>query len=176
MAEEEFGSNAELLGMELDVILTTASDVDEAVQAAETLISKGVFALVGGFGEEQALALSQLAEERQIPFLNIGSSSDRLRNEACHRYTFHIEPSAAMYLDALAGWFIRSGFRRWFFAYEDTPEGEALYERAAWSLKERHFGAREVGRAAVETATSDFGEAIDAIRRANPEVVLLSGL
>ena len=174
MAEEEFSFNAELLGMELDVLIESAPTEQDAVQAAERLITEeDVFALVGGFGKEQALALSNLAEEHQILFVNIGSPSDALRNEACSRYTFHVEPSAAMYLDALAGWYIRSGFRNWFFVYEDSEEGETLYRRATWPLRERHFGAREVGRSVVAPNAHDFGETIEAIRRARPDVVLL---
>jgi ABC-type branched-subunit amino acid transport system substrate-binding protein len=174
MAEEEYGFNAELLGMELDVLISAAPDEDAVLEAARQLIAdEEVFALVGGFGKEQALALSRLAEEYQILFLNIGSPSDALRNEACNRHTFHVEPSAAMYLDALAGWYIRSGFRNWFFVHEDSEEGEALYGRAAWSLRERHFGAREVGRVASAADTLEFGEVIEAVRRANPELVFL---
>jgi ABC-type branched-subunit amino acid transport system substrate-binding protein len=174
MAEEEYIFNAEIMGMELDVLIETAPDAEAAAQAAERMISsEEVFGFFGGFGKEEALALSQLAEERQVLFLNVGSPSDALRNEACNRYTFHVEPSAAMYLDALAGWYIRSGFRGWFFVHEDSDEGESLYQRAAWSLRERHFGAREVGRSALSEGALEFGEALEAIQRANPEVVLL---
>lgn len=173
MAEEEFSFNAELLGMTFEVLLATAADAEAAAQAAERLVTEeGVFALVGGFDEAQALALSEVAERHEVPFLNIGSPSDVLRNEACNRYTFHVQPSAAMYLDALAGWFVRAGFREWFFVYEDTATGEALYDRAEWTLRERHFGAREVGSVALPEGAG-VDEALDAIRRAEPEVVLL---
>jgi ABC-type branched-subunit amino acid transport system substrate-binding protein len=174
MAEEEFSFNAELLGMELDVLIESVSSQQAALQTAEELVTdEGVFALIGGFGEGQALALRNLAEEHQILFFNIGSPNDTLRNEACSRYTFHVEPSAAMYLDALAGWYIRSGFRNWFFVHEDSVEGETLYRRAISSLRERHFGAREVGRSVVAPNALEFNETIEAVRRARPGVVLL---
>lgn len=174
MADEEYGFNAEMLGMELEVLIESPTDAEAAVQAAERLIDEeGVFALVGGFTQEQAVALSQLAEERQVLFFNIGSSSDSLRNEACNRYAFHLVPSAAMYLDALAGWYIRSGFRRWFFVYENSEESQGLYARSLWSLRNRHFGAREVGRSVLEPRELEFTETLEAIRRANPELVLV---
>ncbi|RIH89391.1 ABC transporter, substrate binding protein, PQQ-dependent alcohol dehydrogenase system [Calidithermus terrae] len=173
MGKEEYGFNASLVGQRLEVLLRTAPDPQAAAREAERLVgSEEVFALVGGFGG-QAEALSRLAEQRRVLFLNIGSPSDRLRQEACSRYTFHLEASAAMYLDALAAWFIQAGFRSWFLVYEQGAEGQALYQRARKSLLERHFGAREAGRASVAPGQPDFRTALEAIRRAQPQAVLL---
>jgi ABC transporter substrate binding protein (PQQ-dependent alcohol dehydrogenase system) len=173
MAEEEFGFNAELLGFRLELLTAEAGDAAAARKAAGRLLAdEGVFALIGGLADDQALALAEVAEERQVPFLNIGSSDDRLRNQACVRHAFHVAPSAAMYLDALAGWFIRAGFRNWAFVVAETPEGAAHYERIRWSMRQRHFGAREVARVRVAPGAG-FEDALNALRRARPQVVLL---
>lgn len=173
MGRDEYGFNAGLVGQRLEVLLRTASDAQAAVREAERLVgSEEVYALVGGFGG-QAEALSRLAEQRRVLFLNIGSPGDRLRQEACGRYTFHLEASAAMYLDALAAWFIQAGFRNWFVVYEEGAEGQSLYQRARKSLLERHFGAREVGRASVSPSRPDFRSILEGIRRVQPQVVLL---
>jgi ABC-type branched-subunit amino acid transport system substrate-binding protein len=174
MAEEEFAFTARLLGLELDVLSARAADAAAARQSAERLVvEEGALALIGGFGKEQALAVAAVAEEREVPFLNIAASHDGLRNEACSRFTFHVSPSAAMYLDALAGWFVRSGFRDWFFVVADHAEGESRYERVRWALRERHFGAREVGKAKVEPGASTYDSVLEAINAAGPQVVLL---
>jgi ABC transporter substrate binding protein (PQQ-dependent alcohol dehydrogenase system) len=173
MGRDEYSFNAGLVGQRLEVLLRTAPDAPAAVREAERLVgSEEVFALVGGF-RGQAEALSQVAQQRRVLFFNIGSPGDRLRQEACSRYTFHVEASAAMYLDALAAWFIQAGFRNWFVAHEEGAEGQALYQRARKSLLERHFGAREAGRASVSASRPDFRTALEAIRRARPQVVLL---
>jgi ABC-type branched-subunit amino acid transport system substrate-binding protein len=173
MVADEFGFNAEILGLELSVLIERADGEAEVRAAVERLVDgEGVFALIGGHGG-QAPLLNDLAAEWRLPFLNVGDPSDALRNERCSRYTFHIEPSAAMYLDSLAGWFVRAGFRRWFFVHRDDPEREENYRRAAWSLRVRHFGARDVGRSVVAPGSEDFSQAIAAARRANAEVVLL---
>lgn len=174
MAQEELGFNAKLLGQQLEVPIITAADTEAALQAAERLIStEEVYAFAGGYGDETALALSSLANDRQIPFFNIGSASDALRGPACNRYTFHVEASAAMYLDALTDWYIRAEFRRWFFVYPDTDSGRALYDRVLDSLTERHFGAEEVGSAAVATSAQEFLEVINEIGDAEADLVLL---
>ena len=172
MAGEEIGFNAELLGKHLDVLISTAPSAEAARRAGERLASAdGVFALIGGF-EGQAQTLSEVAEARNILFFNIGSPSAMLRNEGCLPRTFHVEASAAMYLDALAGWFVRAGFRRWFLVYPESETGEALFERARQALTGRHWGAEVVGRAAV-SGSSEYTDALQAIREAEPEVVLL---
>lgn len=162
----------EALGRRLEVLLASAPDEAAALRAAERLLAMGrVFALIGGASKEQVLALSRLAEARQVPFFNIGSVSDALR-EACGRYTFHIEASAAMYLDALADAFAPLLPRRWFLVYEDSEEGKARYQRARKALLERH-GMEEAGRASVAAETLEFGLEYRAILEARPDVVLL---
>ncbi|GAA6742093.1 hypothetical protein Thermus77359_22810 [Thermus oshimai] len=173
MARDEYGENAALLGQRLDVVLREARDREVASQEAERLIrQEEVYALVGGLGG-QAEALMGVAERLRVPFLNVGDPSDRLRNEGCRRYAFHLEASAAMYLDALAAWFVQAGFRSWFLVYPEGREGQALYQRARKSLLERHFGAREVGRAVVAPARPDFRPVLEALRRTRPQAVLL---
>ena len=68
VAADEFGFNAEILGLDFALLTEHAADTEALLEAAGRLIDEeGVFALLGGFGTEQALALSALAEERQIP-------------------------------------------------------------------------------------------------------------
>lgn len=178
MAAEEYAQNARFLGGELELLTVEVADAEAARAAAEWLVTEEeVKALVGGFGEAEALALRDVAEARGVPFLNIGTGSDRLRGEACGRFTFHIVPSDAMYLDALLGFFVRSDFRRWFFVAANDATGEARLERMRWGLRTRHFGAREVGHARVpedpEALAGALDETLQAIRRTRPEVVLL---
>jgi len=158
---------------ELKVVITSAPDETAALRSAERLVAaEGVFALVGGFGLGQALALSTVAEDRKVLFFNIGSASDVLRAEACNRYTFHIEASATMYLDALVGWFTKSGFRRWLVVYPETGEGNALYRQAQEALSRRLGEVSETGVVTVPEVPV-YHEAVEAIKRAEPEVVLL---
>jgi len=149
LAQEEFALSASMVGITLAVVMENANG-DEVVKAAQHLVdNEKVFALAGGFDYEGAHALSEWAASHGVPFLNLLESSDALRNQQCAATTFHLAPSAAMYLDAMAGWFVRAGMRRWYFVQADTEDGEAQYTRASWAIDNRHFGAREIGKAVV---------------------------
>jgi len=165
MVADEFGMNASMLGIDFRIPIEGAADADAAVAAASRLVDEeGAYAIVGGWGGlEVARALSDWSAERGIPFVNAGESADVLRNELCRPTTFHLEPSDAMYLDAMAGWYVRSGFRRWFVLRSDDARGEALLDRTRWTLRERHFGARIVG----DRAASDIADAGEVARRLN---------
>ena len=82
MAQEEFTFNASLIDADFAVATAEATGADAAVRAAEHLVTdEKVFALAGGFNREEALALSQWSAQHDVPFLNLGSASDELRNE-----------------------------------------------------------------------------------------------
>lgn len=174
MAGDEIGQSAELKGYKLKVLPASAPNAEAAKRAAERLIAtEKVSALIGGVGVGQAEVLSRIAEERKVLFFNVGSSSPALRGADCGRYSFHIEASAAMYLDALADWFVHSSFRRWYFVYPQTPEGQALYKRMIKALTVRHWGANEAGKSAVVMAQPDFSKEIENIRKSKADAVML---
>jgi hypothetical protein len=144
MAEDEHAFNAMLFGLDFAVAVERASGEAAVVAAADRLVDdNGALAVAGGFSAAEAAALAAWSAERGVAFLNVASSDDRLRHELCAPTAYHVEPSAAMYLDALAGWYVRSGFRSWFFVVGRRLGLGAQYERMLWSLRERHFGARE---------------------------------
>lgn len=144
IAEEDHALNAQMLGVEFEVLFETAEGAEQVVEAAERLVAAGAYGVAGGYTIDEALALGDWADAKGVPFLNIGVQSDLLRNDMCAATTFHVEASAGMYLDALAGWYVRDGYRRWFIVHSDTDEGGRLYERLQRSITERHFAVGEV--------------------------------
>ena len=174
ITDEELRFNAELIDIDFAVVTAAASGAAQVVAAAKKLVAdEGAFAIVGGYSFAEASALSQWSKSSGVPFMNVGSSADALRNELCSTYTLHLEPSAAMYLDALVGWYVRSNFRQWYFVTEDSDEGRAQYERIRWSMANRHFGARDVGRTVLKVGASGGTALATAVRRANADVVVL---
>lgn len=173
MAEEEHLFNADIFGLEFAVPIVRADGADQVTAAAQTLLDEQeIVAVAGGFTLDEAAALSAWSAETGVPFLNVGAEHDALRNDLCEATSFHVAPSAGMYLDALVGWYVRSAFRDWFFVLGEGMDAEALADRTRWSMRERHFGAREAGRASFERG-GDAGALADAIDRSGADVVLL---
>jgi len=173
MAEEEFVLNAEMFQIDFSVVTAEASGPD-VVSAAESLVTDdGVYAVAGAFDTEEGRLLSAWAAEKGVPFVNLLAPDDRLRNELCAATSFHIAPSAAMYLDSLAGWYVRAGLRNWFVVQADNEESADQYARLNRSLTERHFGAREVGHAVVATAAPLDQSVIDDISGSGADLVVL---
>lgn len=171
MGIDEFTENASILGIELEFLLTEADTPDEAVAAFAAFVEvEDVALVVGALDTQGTHALSEAAAASGTPFLNLSSSADALRNTWCNPQTFHLEPSAGMYLDAIAGWYVRAGFRDWFFVVGDDHESRAQLERMRWSLENRHFGAREVGYVMMDRGNE---AAAQAVADADPDVVLL---
>ncbi len=173
MAEEEHLFNADIFGIDFAVPIVRADGADAVVAAADALREEHeIMAVAGGFDDAEAAALSAWAAEAGLPYFNVGSEDDALRNDLCSPTTFHVAPSAAMYLDALVGWYVRSAYRDWFFVLGDGVDAEALAERTRWSMQERHFGAGEAGRAHFDRG-GDAAELAAEIEAAGADVVLL---
>lgn len=153
------------------VLLANSPDAAAARRAAERMLATdGVSVLVGGIGDGQALALSEVAAERRLPFFNIGSVDSELRSE-CRRTTFNIEASEQMYLAALAEWHGSRGEERWFVLFEGSPEGDRLMELTERAL--RRTEPELVGSVRLEGKAHEYREVFDAIDRAEPDLVVL---
>lgn len=173
IANEELGQNAELLGMPFEAVTKTASDGAGAAAAAKELVAQGVVALVSGLGDAETAAVTQVAEQAKVPLLNVLAESDDLRNEGCSPYLFDIAPSAAMFLDALEGWFVGQGFRKWEFVVSDDPEGASMLARARATLTRRHFAARVSGAVKVPAGDPVGPDTLRTIQKDSPDVVVL---
>ena len=174
LGEEDANQNGELMGATMKLTIANAPGPEAAARTAQRLVAQDkVSVLVGGFTREEAEALTGVATQTGALFLNIGASSDALRH-ACTSNTFHIEASAAMYIDAISGWFVRAGYRRWYLVHDDGPEGRDQYERCLTSLKERHWAAEVTGDGVLRQDDSrDFAPVLADISAVKPDVVLL---
>jgi ABC-type branched-subunit amino acid transport system substrate-binding protein len=174
LGAEDGALNAAMLGWSPEVILANAPTAEAVERAARRMVARdGVTVLVGGYTEDEARVLSAVAQESGALYLNIGATSDALRG-GCDANTFHVEASAAMYLDALLGWYVRAGFRRWHFVHDGTPEGQARSDRATAALADRHWAAEVTGEAIVAPGdTAAIAPALAGIAEAKPDVVLL---
>lgn len=173
-AAEEFEFNAMLTDLELLVEIIEAGSPDAAVDAAAELAASetGLDGLAGSFDHATALALSQWAEEQEIPYINLGAPADSLRGAECASFTFHLAPSAAMYIDAIGGFYIRANFRDWLVVTGDGSEDAAQLERLRWMMANRHFGA-DIGKTVTFDAADPAAAAAEAAASQADLVLLL---
>ena len=174
LADSNLGDAASQQGLDLNILLANSPSEEAAVRAAQRLVElEDVCALIGGIGEGQAEALGAIAEQARIPFFNIGTTDDVLRGPSCRRFTFHMEASAAMYLDAMAQLSASLDYRRWFVIYEDTEEGNALMQRAKVALDRAGNGLEIAGAAAVPREKSIYNDELEAAGQADADVFVL---
>jgi len=186
---EEMNYTAGLIGRRVELIVATGLTPAEVARGAQVLLRRHVMALVGGFDTSAAEALARVAAQHRVVFFNVGATDDVLRNGACSRFMFHVEASDAMYLDAMADWFIRglaflvdenapqgvqiirrTPARAWFLVSEGSPEWQARRKRLQAALEERHWGGRVVGDLVLRPG--GVGAALQAIRRSHPDLVV----
>ncbi len=172
VADDLVGRAAEDSARPLKIFLSSSPSPEATRRAAlRMILTDKVFALVGGLEQEQTIVLSEVAEEHNVLFFNIGTASDALRNEACRKHTFHIEASAAMYLDALTAYFNQASEQRWFIVYENTDEGKARYERAVSAVEKTNGDI--AGEAEVAPQQFVYNEIFDTLQNISPDIVLL---
>jgi ABC-type branched-subunit amino acid transport system substrate-binding protein len=174
LADNSFGDAASQQGFDLSILLANSPSADSAVREAQRLVElENVCALIGGVGDGQAEVLSAYAEQVRIPFFNIGATDDALRGASCRRYTFHMEASGAMYLDAMAQLSLSLNYRRWFVVHEDTEGGNALMQRSKLALGRVGHGAEIAGTAAVPSEKAVYNTEIGLAIEANADVFIL---
>lgn len=174
MAEAKIGELAEKRGWFLSMAHANTPSVEAARRSATRLVEHDkVCALIGGIGPGQAEAMSRIAADARIPFFNVGSMRDALRQSECNRYTFHVEASAAMYLDALTSLPDARARKKWFVLHEANDDGRALNARAAKALAKQGNGSSIVGSAAVTIEQPVYYNEFNAAKKAGAEAFLL---
>lgn len=174
LARNYLAVNAGSSDVRFEVVTANAPGVAATVRAAERLaVTEGVIAIAGGFDVEQATALADMAAERGIVFLNVGSSDESLRLERCDAATFHVEASESMYLDAVVTWYASAGPKRWYLIHEATDGGEFLAGHAAASLSAHGDGQEIVGTSAVRPGQLAYANEIKTLLEQAPDVVVV---
>lgn len=145
-----------------------------AIRAAERLVEvDNVSALVGGVGDGQLEPLIGIAERAGIPLFNVGTSDDRFRREDCAEHVFHIEPSDAMYLDAMVAWSAAQGHRRWFIVTEDNARGHVRRDGAIRAIARHGQGGEAVGGAATVFEQPTYFNEINQAQAAGADAILI---
>jgi branched-chain amino acid transport system substrate-binding protein len=174
LADSRIGQSAAAAGFRYEPRYANAPSVEAARRAAERLVRTGeVSALVGGIGEGQAEVIAAVADRYGIPFLNVGDADDSLRARYCGRGIFHLEPSAAMYLDAMVAHQAALAPRNWFIVHERSAVGEARLARAREAIARFDPRGAEAGALAVAREQPLYLTELERIASSAADAILL---
>lgn len=170
LAAEEFGWAAQQEGLEFKVLFSSAPTVDSAVRAAKRLIAReNIFAIIGGFEATQAQALSALAEENDLLFLNLSGTGATKPTE---KNTFHLMPSVPTWLRELRRIADSQPGEEWLVIHETGPVGEYRLEQSRSVFFEGSDAPSEKAHTAVEASAPTFREALNILHN-DPELNVL---
>ena len=174
LAAEEANYIAEAFGKVVRLKTEKASSPDDAARKATKLVRQGrVKAILGGGDDSLTRAIQEATAQQKVIFVNTMSRAEALRGARCHRLTFHVEASLAMYTDAIGQWLVIGGKKtRWGFLTPDSDAGVEM-ERLAKRALERHRGTT-VAREVVPARARDYRAALASFAKADPDVVILN--
>ncbi|MEY2697149.1 MAG: hypothetical protein RL333_1287 [Pseudomonadota bacterium] len=91
------------------------------------------------------LRLSKLPEAKDAILMDVANGDDHLRGQECQSNVFFLMPSDAMRFDALAQYFGKKRWQKWFLAIGQTEEDRRLAESIRHSA--RKFGSKIIKEA-----------------------------
>ncbi len=146
-------------------------EVDRTVANVKTLINQDhVFALFGLRGTAHTNAAAKIFTPAHVPLFATFSGAQSLR-EPFNRYLFHVRASYADETDAIFKQLSNMGLNRIGVFYQNDGYGKEGRAAAEESAKKYKLAISTVG--AVEPNSSDVINAVAAIARIQPQVVVM---
>jgi branched-chain amino acid transport system substrate-binding protein len=150
-----------------------ASDVDTAVKAAKKLIEHDkVDVLMGTFNGDVALAVSELAKQKNKLFMVTGAHIMDLTGTRCNSHTFVFMPNARMMSRAVAPAITQAYGKRWYMITADTVDGRSALQAMTQALTEQ--GGDVVGSSTTTFGATDFSDVMMQVRQIKPNAVILN--
>ena len=154
--------------------VTSKLDSDFAADARALLAKTHL--IVANLEDKDLLALSDLTEAKDAIIINVRSSSDEMRGEACRLNLFHVMPSWAMRADALAQYMAWKKWRAWFLLHGKAKADEdyaLAIKRAAKKFGSKIVDERTItfdpGNRRSETGHQQIQSQIPVLTQSPPE-------
>lgn len=162
LEESEFMAQVSSVRFELR---RAAAGADGLVAAVQRLEQAGARFVLLDLPGDAVATVAERTRGRDLLLFNLTAPDDALRQERCQPHLFHVAPSRAMLMDALAQFLVRRQWRRVLVLTGPTPE-----DAAAHAALER--AAKRFGLTVVDTRAFVLGR--DPRERARNNVALLT--
>jgi branched-chain amino acid transport system substrate-binding protein len=158
------------------VVLKTLDDGYEATRAAENtrklINDEKVFALFGYVGTPTSQASLPIFTEARVPFVGPFTGAELLRNPV-NPYVFNVRASYFDETEAIVQHLTAMSVNKIAVFYQNDAYGQAGLTGVERALKKR--GLEVVSKGTVERNTVEVKKAIEDIKKANPQAVVMIG-
>jgi branched-chain amino acid transport system substrate-binding protein len=174
VALDAFNKRGGVLGRPLMLIeADDASNVETALKAAHKLIDQDrVDVLMGTFNGDVALAVSEVAMQKDKLFMVTGAHIPELTGARCNARTFVFMPNATMMAGAVTPALTKAYGTHWYMITADTLDGKSAAHAMTVALVQE--GGQVIGSTSTAFGSSDFSTAMAEARRAKPDAVILN--
>jgi branched-chain amino acid transport system substrate-binding protein len=173
LAVEELNEAGGVLGRQVELIVRDdQAKPEEGVNIARDLIiDEGIQALLGPVSSGVALAITEVANERKVPFIVHTSNTEALTTTAFHQYFASVVPNTGMEARAQAVDLADSEYQRWATIAPNYEFGQAQTGTFVEVLTEENPDAEIIEQQWPELGESDYQPFITSILGKNPEAV-----
>ncbi|MEX5218286.1 MAG: ABC transporter substrate-binding protein [Nitrospira sp.] len=174
VAVDWFNKQGGVLGRPITLVeADDASDVETAVKAAQKMIEdEQIDVLMGTFNGDVALAVSELAKQRNKLFMVTGAHIMDLTGTRCDSHTFVFMPNARMLARAVTPAVVKAYGKQWYMVTADTVDGRSALQAMTETLTEQ--GGEVVGSSTTTFGATDYSDVMTQIGRVKPNAVVLN--
>ncbi len=173
MAFDEWNHKGGVLGRQLELVVEdNSNNPGIAVEKARKLIREdNVVALLGTVNSAVSVAVSNVAFELGIPFIDAGGHTDAVTGTGCHWTTYRTCHSTWMETHATGFSIAKLYGKKWYFIAPDYAYGHALLD--GYRDLEKKLGITIVGTDLTPLGTADFSAYLTKVQSAAPSCLLL---
>jgi len=173
LAVEQINAKGGILGRKVDLLVedSTSGDAGTAVQKARKLIERDkINFLLGNVNSALALALAQVAAEKNTLMVVPGGHTDAVTGKDCRWNVFRVCNTTRMETNSIAKLLFDKYGKKWHFITPDYAFGHTLQQGFEASLKQ--LGGTETGADLSPLGTTDFSSYLIKAQAADPDVII----
>jgi branched-chain amino acid transport system substrate-binding protein len=172
MALAEVNARGGVLGRELQLVIEDGgANVGLSQQKARKLIDQDKVALLmGSVSSAVSLAVSPVAHQAGVVYMDTGGHVDAVTGTQCHWNTFRICTTTYMLVAALANTLFKKFGGRWYFLTPDYAFGHALQHWNEVILQK--LGGTNLGNSLAPLGTTDFSSYLIKAASTHPDVLI----
>jgi branched-chain amino acid transport system substrate-binding protein len=174
MAAEEVNAAGGVKGRPIKILFEDSQDkLDLAQTAARRLIARNVVAIIGGRLSGAGLAIAQIVEREQIPYLVDHPSADVITRSG-FTWTFRLNPASSMNTVPLREFIknVATDIKSVALVYENSVYGKGVAEPFKAWLDQN--GYKVVVNDVYPPLALDYRDLLNKVKAANPDLLFLA--